>query len=102
LNRGCVDITDLASSLVWTDESIIAIDTSRNTGPDAFAIVAVLDQALAPRESIIHSLAFALIENSWVSALSACHWSVVLILGISISKTVADQDRLQVDVTLLV
>jgi len=82
----------LAGSLVGTNERIVAIDTCRNTGPDAFAIVAVLDQALAARESIVHSLAFAFIENSRVSALSASHGSVVFVLSQSISKTIPDQD----------
>jgi len=81
----------LASSLVGTDESVVAIDACGNTGPDAFAIVAVLDQALASREGVIHSLAFAFVENSRVSALSTGHWSVVFVLSQSVSKPITDQ-----------
>jgi len=87
------DIIDvLTSSLVRTDECVVAINACRNTRPDTFAIVAVLDQALAAGESVIHSLTFAFVENSRVPALSTCHWSVVFILGKSISKTITDQN----------
>lgn len=82
----------LASSLVRTDECIVAIDACRDTRPDAFAIVAVLDQALAARESVVHSLAFAFVENSRVSALSAGHRSVMFVLGQPIRKAITDQD----------
>jgi hypothetical protein len=57
---------------------------------------------LTTRKSVFHSLAFTLVKNSWVASLSTCHWLVVLILGKTVSKTVTDQDRLQVDVAVLV
>jgi hypothetical protein len=82
--------TYLTSSLVGANESIVAINARRNAGPNAFAIIAVLDQALAAGESIVHSLTFALVENRWVSTLSAGHRPIVFILGKSISKTIAD------------
>ena len=84
--------TYLTGSLVRTDECIVAVDACRNTRPNAFAIVAVLDQALAAGESVVHSLTFTFVENSRVPALSTSHWSVVFILGITISKTIADQN----------
>lgn len=62
----------------------------------------MLDQGLAAWESIIHGLAFGLGEHGWVAALAAGHWTVVLVLDESISQAIADQDGLQVDVTLLV
>jgi len=100
--KGGRRFTYLASLLVGTNESIIAVNTRRDTRPDALAIVAVLDQTLAARKCIIHGLTFAFVENSWVTALPTGHWSVVFILSVSISETIADQDRLQVDVALLV
>jgi len=92
----------LASLLVGTNESIIAVDTRGNTGPDTFAVVTVLDQTLAAGKCVIHSLTFAFVENGGVPALPTSHWSVVFILSVSISETIADQHRLQVDVAILV
>jgi hypothetical protein len=88
--------------LVWANQSIVAVDACRNTRPDAFAIITVLDKTLASGESILHSLAFASIKNGWVATLTAGHWLVVFVLGQAIGKTVSDKDRLQIDVSLLV
>lgn len=92
----------LAGSLERTDHCIVAVDACRNTRPDALAVIAILDKALAARKSIVHRLAFGLIENSRVSTLAAGHRSVVLVLLEAISETVADQEGFQVDVSLLV
>ena len=92
----------LAGSLVWTNHSIVAVDACWDTRPNALAVIAALDETLAARKSIVHSLTLARIENSGVPAISACHWSVVFILGQAISETVTDKDGLQVDVALLV
>ncbi len=88
--------------MVWTKHSIVAVNTSRYTGPNALAIVTVLNQAQAARESIVHSSTFALIEDSWVATIATSHRSVVFVLGQAISKTIANEDRLQVDIGLLV
>jgi hypothetical protein len=88
--------------LIWTDHSVVTVDACWYTGPNTLTIVAVLDQALATRKSVLHSLAFALIKDSWVTSLSTCHWLVVLVLSESVSESVTDQDGLEVDVTVLV
>jgi hypothetical protein len=92
----------LASSLVWPNHGIVAIDTGGDARPDALAVVAILDETLAAGKCVVHCLAFALRENSWVTTLSAGHWLVVFVLGQAISETVANEDGLQVDVALLV
>ena len=97
------DIVDvLAGPLIWTDHSIVAVDTGRDARPNTLTVVAILDKALAAGKCVIHSLAFALRENSFVSTISASHWSVMLILGQTIGETVANEDGFQVDITLLV
>jgi hypothetical protein len=100
LSTDIIDI--LASSLVWSNHSVVAVDTGRDAGPDTLAVITSLNHALAAGKGIFHSLALPLIKNSWVSALSAGHWLIVLILSKAISQTVADEDGLQVDVALLV
>jgi len=95
-------INVLSSSLVRSDECVVAVNACWDAGPNALAVIAVLDQALATRKSVIHSLTFALVENGWVSTLSTSHWSVVFVLCESIGQAVTDKDGLQVDVALLV
>lgn len=95
-------INVLAGSLVWTDQSVVAVDAGRNARPNALAVVASLNHALATGKCVLHSLAFALIENSWISTLSASHGLIFLILSQPISETVANENGLQVDVALLV
>jgi hypothetical protein len=92
----------LSSSLIWSNHGIVAVNACRNARPNTLAVVAVLDQTLATWKCVVHSLTFAGIEDSWVSTLSASHWSVVLILGKTIGQSVTDKDRLEVDVALLV
>ena len=76
------DIIDvLAGSLEWTDHSIVAVDSCRNTRPDTLAIIAVLDKTLAARKGVVHGLAFALIENGWVSTITTGHGPIVLVLS---------------------
>ena len=92
----------MAGLLVWTNHSIVAVNAGWDTRPDALGIVAALDKALASWKSIVHSLALSLVKNRLVSTLSTGHWSVVFVLGQTISKTVSDKDGFQVDVALLV
>ena len=47
-------------------------------------------------------MTFGFVENSWPTAITAGHGSVVLILGQAIRQTVADKNRFQVDVGLFV
>lgn len=47
-------------------------------------------------------MAGGLIQNSRVATLTASHWSIVRVLGETISQTVSDKHRLEVDVALLV
>ena len=99
----CTDIVDvLAGTLVWTDHSVVTVDGGWDTGPDRLRLVALLDQRLAARKSVIHGLALRLGEHSWVTTFSAGHWAVVLVLDEAIGKAVTNEDRLQVDVALLV
>ena len=97
------DIVDvLAGTLVRADHSVITVDGGWDTRPDGLRLVALLDQRLAARKSVIHGLTLRLSENSWVATLAAGHWTVVLVLDETIGETVADEDRLKIDVTLLV
>jgi hypothetical protein len=71
----------LTSSLEWTDHGIVAVDTCRDTRPDTLAIITILDKGLAAGKRVFHRLAFALVENGRVSALTTGHGLVVLVLG---------------------
>ncbi|GJC86760.1 hypothetical protein ColLi_09599 [Colletotrichum liriopes] len=97
------DVVDvLAGALVGADEGVVAVDAGGNARPDTAGVVAVLDQALAAGESVVHGLAFALVEDSGVATLAASHGTVVAVLGPAVGQTVTDQDALQVDVAVLV
>lgn len=97
------DVVDiLASALVRTQKGVVAVDGSRNAGPGTFTVVARLNHGLAATESIVHGSASALIENSRVTTITASHGAVVFVLSEAIGETVSNQDRLQVDVALLV
>jgi hypothetical protein len=97
------DIVDIfTGALVRAQKSIVTIDRSRNTSPSALAVVASLNHGLAASQSVVHRLASTLVNNGRVATVTAGHWSVVSILGVAISQAVTDQDRLEVDVTLLV
>lgn len=97
------DIVDVSASLlVRTDHGIVAVDGCRDARPDTLAVVAVLDQAQATRKGVVHGLALALVKDSGGSTLTTSHGAVVFVLGQAIGETVADQDRLEVDVALLV
>jgi hypothetical protein len=92
----------LASALVRADHGVVAVDASRHAGPDALAVVARLDELLAARKRVVHSLALLLVEDSGPATVTAGHWAVVLVLSKAVGETVADEDRLEVDVALLV
>ena len=97
------DIIDvLASSLVWANHGIVAVDASRDARPNALTVIAVLDEALAAGKSVFHSLTLTLGKNSRIPTLPTCHGLVVFILGQPISKTISDKHGLQVNVALLV
>lgn len=65
-------------------------------------LVAVVDKRLAARQGVVHALALALAQDRLVTTLTAGHGAVVGVLGVAISETVADEDTLQVDVSVLV
>lgn len=95
-------INILSGLLVWADHSVVAVDGSWDTAPDGLRLVAALNEGQAAWQSVVHSLAFAGVEDSWPSSVTAGHWLVVFVLCKTIGKTVSDQDGLEVDVTLLV
>lgn len=92
----------MTSLLVRTDEGVVTVDRCWYTGPYTLAVVAVLDKTLAAGKGIVHSLALALIKDSWITTLTTSHRSVVLVLGQSIGETVSNKNGLEVDVALLV
>lgn len=100
LAANIVDV--LTSLLVWPNKRIVAVDTSWDARPDALGVVAVLDQLLAARKGVLHRLALAFVKNSWPSTVTTGHWLVVLVLCKTVSQTVTDQDRLEIDIALLV
>ena len=92
----------LASALVGTNHSVIAVDGSRNTAPDGLGVVAVLNQAGAAGQGVVHGAAGTLIENSGPATLTTGHRAVIRVLGETIGKTIANENRLEVDIALLV
>jgi len=92
----------LTSALVRTDHGVVAVNAGGHARPNALAVVARLDELLAARERVVHSLALLLIEHSGPATITAGHWAVVLVLSKAVGQTVADQDRLEVDIALLV
>jgi len=63
----------LASLLVWSNHGIVAVDACRNTRPDALAVVAVLNHALAARQSVLHRLTLSGTKNSRIATLATSH-----------------------------
>lgn len=92
----------LSSPLIWADDSVVAVDSGGNAGPNTFTVVATLYERLAARKRIIHRLALALINDSWPATFAASHWSIIFILCQAICETVPNQDRFQIDVPFLV
>ena len=92
----------LSCSLVGSDDGIVAVDSRRNTWPDTLAIVTAFNEWLASRERVVHSLTLAFFYNGWPATIAASHRPVVFVLREAVGKTVTDQDRFQIDVSLLV
>lgn len=92
----------LSSALVWAHHGVVTVDAGRDAGPDALTLVAAFNQRLAACKGVVHSFAVAFPENSWPATITAGHRPVVLVLGQTISQAIADENRLQVDVALLV
>jgi hypothetical protein len=57
---------------------------------------------LAAGQGVVHGLAGALIQNSGVTTLAAGHRAVVTVLSETVGETVTNENRLEVDVALLV
>lgn len=97
------DIVDvLAGALVGSQQSVVAVDGGGDTDPGTLAVVTSFNHLLATGESIVHGLAAALIKNGRVSTITTGHGAVVLVLSETIGQTISDENRLQVDVALLV
>ena len=94
----------VAGALEGADQSVVAVNGTRNAVPHALGVVAALDKRLASRESIIHGLALALIKNRAVMAaiVATCHGTVLSVLRLGVGQAVADGNALKVDVTVLV
>lgn len=92
----------LSGALVWTKQGVVAVDRSRHTGPCILRVVTRLDHGLATEQSVVHRAASALVKDSRVASLTAGHRPVVTVLSKAIGETVANQNRLEVDVAVLV
>lgn len=100
---GATDVVDIATSaLVRAEHGVVAVDSSRNTAPDALRLVAALDEGLAAGQSVVHGTALGLVKNGRPATVTAGHGAVLLVLGVRVGQTVANQDRLEVDVAVLV
>src|SRR5690606_32391000 len=91
-----------ASALVWANHGIVAVDGSRNADPGGAGRIARLDKTIAAGLSGSHRSALTLGENSGVTALSTSHGLIVVILDETISQTIADSNRLEIDIAVLV
>ena len=100
LSANIVDV--LAGALVRSQESVVTIDRGWDTNPGALAVVARLNHLLATGQSVVHSLAALLVQNSRVATVTAGHWAVVLILSETVGQAVSNKHGLEVDVALLV
>lgn len=100
LAANVVDV--LTGALVRADHGVVTVDGGGNANPWALAVVARFDHALATRQRVVHGPASAFVNNRGVATITTSHGTVVLVLGKPISETVTDQNRLEVDVALLV
>lgn len=92
----------LSGLLVRSKESIVTVNRRRDTDPCALAAVARLNHGLAAAKGVVHGAARALVQHSRITTITTGHGAVVFILSETISQSVPNQNRLQVDVTLLV
>lgn len=88
--------------LVSSENLIVAVHRGRHAAEPALAFVAAADHGLTARQGVVHGLALALTQNSIVATFSASHGAVVRVLAVRISQAVADQNRLEVDIAILV
>lgn len=100
LTTNVVDV--LSGALVRGKEGVVTVDGGRDTNPSALRTVARLNHGLAARKGVVHGLAGALVQDSWVTTVTTGHGTVVLVLSESVGETVANENGLQVDVALLV
>jgi hypothetical protein len=96
------NVIDIQSgALIRADHSIVAVDGCRDTRPHRLGGIAVLDHTGTTRVGIVHILALRVAQGRWVPTFTTSHGAVVLVLGETIGKTVANENRLKVDVALL-
>lgn len=81
---------------------VVAVDGRWDTAQPALALVAARNHGLAPGQGIVHTLALALVKHSIVTTFTTSHGAVVGVLRVRISQTVTDEDRLEVNVAILV
>jgi hypothetical protein len=99
LATNIIDI--LAGALVGANECIVAVDRRRHTLPNAATGVAAINKREAARQSIVHGSTVGFAENGRPSTITTGHRPIVFVLGEAVSKAVADEDRLKIDVALL-
>jgi hypothetical protein len=92
----------LASALVRAHHGVIAVDAGRNTRPGTAGLVTALNQRLASRKSVVHGLTLAVAQHGGVATLTTGHGAVVLVLSVTVGKTVTNENTLEVDVAVIV
>lgn len=100
VNTNVVGVT--ARSLVGSKDLVVAVDGCRDAAHPALALVARGDHALATRQGVVHGLALTLAKHGIVATFAACHGAVVRVLRVGVRQAIADKDRLEVDVAVLV
>lgn len=91
-----------ARLLVGAKNLIVAVDRSGHTAEPALAFIAAVDHGLTARQGIVHGLTVTLAQDGIVATFTAGHRAVVRVLAVRVGQTVADQDRLEINVAVLV
>lgn len=100
LSANIIDIQ--SGALIRANQSVVTVDGCRDTRPHGLRVIAVLDHTSTTRIGTVHSIALRVTQSRRVSTSTTSHGAVVLVLGEAIGKTVANENRLKVDVALLV
>ena len=97
------NVIDIQSgALIRANHSVVAVDGCRDTRPHRLRVITVLDHTGTTRVGIVHGLALRVAQSRRVSTFTTSHGAVVLVLGETIGKAIANENRLKVDVALLV
>jgi len=84
--------------IIFRDTYVITVNGGRHAVPNTLTVVTALDKRLAARKRVGHGLAPSRVKDSLVSTLTTCHWLIVVVLGQRISKSITDENRLEVDI----